>query len=174
MNWFAHLWREWTVESWRQIAATPAKPEPQRWDDSRVNAAWLGYSTVLITFFGVRILTDHVLFPRIGVRLLNLTIGPKRLTKPALEWNELPAIDLVLLSHAHFDHFDTRTLHRFSKGIAVITALRTRDLLRWTRFREVTELGWGEERRVIVAPNESVTVKAIPVNHWGARILRDT
>ncbi len=172
MNWLAHLWREWTVESWRSIAPAFATPEPSRWDDSRLTAAWLGHATVLINFFGVTILTDPVLFPRCGIRLPQLTIGPKRLTKPALEWNALPPIDLVLLSHAHFDHFDMRTLHRFSKETAVITAPRTRDLLRWTSFLDVTELRWGEEREII-GPNGSITVKAIRVNHWGARTLRD-
>ena len=161
MNWLAHLCREWTVASWRGIAPASAKPEPQLWDDSRLTAAWLGHSTVLINFFGVTILTDPVLFPRIGIRLPLLTIGPKRLTKPALEWNELPPIDLVLLSHAHFDHFDMRTLHclsrrsqakaDFDSSTAVITAPRTSDLLRWMRFRDVTELHWGEERKVVSA-----------------------
>jgi L-ascorbate metabolism protein UlaG (beta-lactamase superfamily) len=183
MNWLGHLCREWTFASWRGIASASTKPEPQRWDDSRVTAAWLGHATVLINFFGVAILTDPVLFPRIGIRLPWFTIGPKRLTRPALEWNELPPIDLILLSHAHFDHFDTRTLHSLSRhnqakadfdnSTAVITAPRTSDLLRWMRFRAVTELHWGEERKVIL-PNESVTVKAIRVNHWGARMLRDT
>ena len=183
MNWIAHLCREWTVESWRSIAPASAKPEPQHWDRSRLTAAWLGHSTVLINFFGVTILTDPVLFPRCGIRLPHLTIGPKRLTRPALEWNELPPIDLILLSHAHFDHFDMRTLHclsrrsqakaDFDNSTAVITAPRTCDLLRWTRFRDVTELPWGEERKIAL-PNESVTVKAIRVNHWGARMLRDT
>jgi L-ascorbate metabolism protein UlaG (beta-lactamase superfamily) len=183
MNWLAHLCREWTVASWREIAPAFAKPLPNEWDNSRVTAAWLGHATVLINFFGAIILTDPVLFPRIGIRFTLLTIGPKRLTKPALESNELPPIDLVLLSHAHFDHIDTRTLHSlsrrcqakadFERSTAVITAPRTRDLLRWMRFRDVTELHWGEERKM-VSPNESVTVKAIRVNHWGARMLRDT
>ncbi len=172
MNWLAHLWRECSVESWRSIAPAFAAPEPLHWDDSRLTAAWLGHSTVLINFFGVTILTDPVLFPRIGIRLGNLTIGPKRLTKPALEWNALPPIDLILLSHAHFDHFDMRTLHCFSNRTAVITAPRTHDLLRWTRLRDVTELHWGEEKKIAL-PNESLSVRAVRVNHWGARMLRD-
>ncbi len=172
MNWLAHLCREWTVESWRSITPALATPEPLRWDDSRLTAAWLGHATVLINFFGVTILTDPVLFSRSGIRLPRLTIGPKRLTKSALEWNALPPIDLILLSHAHFDHFDMRTLHCFSERTKVITARRTRDLLRWTRFRDITELHWGEEGK-IESPNKSVTVKAIRVNHWGARMLRD-
>jgi L-ascorbate metabolism protein UlaG (beta-lactamase superfamily) len=109
----------------------------------RLTLAWLGHSTVLINFFGINVLTDPALFPRIGIRLPGFTIGPKRLTAPALEITELPRIDLVLLSHAHFDHFDLRTLHQLGSSAAVITAPRTSDLLRRTRFREITELRWG-------------------------------
>jgi L-ascorbate metabolism protein UlaG (beta-lactamase superfamily) len=90
------------------------------------------------------ILTDPVLFPRIGLRLPGLTLGPKRLTAPALTVRDLPKIDIVLLSHAHFDHFDMRTLHRFDHSATVITAGRTSDLLHWTRFRDVSELRWKE------------------------------
>ena len=153
------------IGSWRSIAPAFAAPVPLHWNDSRLTAAWLGHSTVLINFFGATILTDPVLFPRIGIRLGNLTIGPKRLTKPALKWNELPPIDLIRLSHAHFDHFDMRTLHCFSNRTAVITALRTRDLLRWTRLRDVTELHWDEEKKIAL-PNGPLSVRAVRVNHW--------
>ena len=84
---------------------------------SKSTAAWLGHSTVLINFFGINILTDPVLFPRIGIRIPFLfTIGPKRLTEPALRVDELPRIDFILLSHAHFDHIDWRTLNHLSRG----------------------------------------------------------
>src|SRR5947199_9362653 len=129
-RWLGHLFREWTLESRRPIAPAFAKPEPLKWSDAQVTLAWLGHATVLINFFGIKILTDPVLFPRIGIRLPGFTIGPKRLTAPALEFHELPKIDIVLLSHAHFDHFDLRTLSRFNKDTRVITAPRTRDLLR--------------------------------------------
>ena len=65
---------------------------------------------------------DPVLFPRIGIRLPGLTLGPKRLIAPALTIRDLPKIDIVLLSYAHFDHFDMRTLHRFDRSTTVITA----------------------------------------------------
>jgi len=137
-----------------------------------MTAAWLGHATVLINFFGVKILTDPVLFPRIGIRLLGFTIGPKRLTAPALTFDELPKINIILLSHAHFDHIDTRTLHRFDASTKVITAPGTRDLLRWTRLRDITELHWGEKKSV-TTPTGRVEVVAFRVKHWGARRQRD-
>ncbi len=135
--------------------------------------AWLGHATVLINFFGIKILTDPVLFPRIGIRLPGLTLGPKRLTAPALTVRDLPKIDIVLLSHAHFDHFDMRTLHRFHRSTTVITAQRTSDLLRLTRFRDVSELGWKERKSVTTFAGK-IDIVAFRVKHWGARTRRDT
>jgi len=172
-RWLGHLFREWTIESWRPIAPAFAKPTPATWSNAQVTLAWLGHATVLINFFGIKILTDPALFPRIGIRLPGFTIGPKRLTAPALKVDELPAIDLILLSHAHFDHFDLRTLFRFDENTSVITARATSDLLRRTRFREVTQLDWGEAKSVGTASGE-IDVIALRVNHWGARKQRDT
>jgi len=128
---------------------------------------------VLINFFGATILTDPVLFSRIGIRLPGFTIGPKRLTAPALEFHELPQIDLILLSHAHFDHLDLRTLRCFNEATRVITARATSDLLRRTRFREITELDWGESKILTTAAG-NIEVTAFQVEHWGARTQRDT
>ena len=172
-NWIAHLWREWAIESRRPIAPAFAKPNPAQWNDARVTAAWLGHATVLINFFGIKILTDPALFSRIGIRLPGFTIGPKRLTAPALTIRELPKIDIILLSHAHFDHIDVRTLHRFDHSTKVITAPRTRDLLRWTRLRDITELRW-EEQKSMMTPTGRIDIVAFRVKHWGARMQRDT
>src|SRR5204863_2044673 len=142
-RWLGHLFREWTIESWRPMASAFAKPAPAMWSDAQVTLAWLGHATVLINFFGIKILTDPALFPRVGIRLPGFTIGPKRLTAPALQFHKLPRIDIVLLSHAHFDHFDLRTLQRFNASTKIITAPNTRDLLKGTRFSHITEIDWG-------------------------------
>ena len=175
-RWLLHLWREWTTESWRPIAPAFAKPEPAEWNDTQVTAAWIGHATVLINFFGIKILTDPVLFPRIGIRLPGFTIGPKRLTAPGLQFHELPRIDLILLSHAHFDHFDLRTLHRFDERTSVITALNTADLLKWTRLRDITELRWDETKVLDIGQQKkgNIAISAFQVRHWGARTQRDT
>src|SRR2546421_7774892 len=139
-NWLAHLWRDGTVESRGPIAPASDKPRPEIWSDKDLTAAWLGHSTVLINFFGCWIITDPVLFSRIGIRLPFLTIGPKRLTAPAVTFAELPPIDLVILSHAHFDHIDRPTLKLFAKSARAITAQGTRDLLHGTKICEESEL----------------------------------
>jgi L-ascorbate metabolism protein UlaG (beta-lactamase superfamily) len=172
-RWLGHLFREWTIESWRPIAPAFAKPNPANWSNTQVTLAWIGHATVVINFFGIKILTDPVFFPRIGIRLPGFTIGPKRLIAPALQFHELPNIDLILLSHAHFDHLDLRTLRCFGESTTVITARATSDLFRHTRFRDVTELDWGEAKTFKTTAGK-VNIAALPVNHWGARKRRDT
>lgn len=174
-RWLGHLWREWAIESWHPITPPFTKPETLKWNDGQVTTAWIGHATVLINFFGINILTDPVLFPRVGIRLPGFTIGPKRLTAPALQFHELPRIDLILLSHAHFDHFDLRTLHRFDENTRVITAPKTADLLRWTRFRDITELRWGETKVLNIDKQMKgdIAINAFQVRHWGARKQHD-
>ncbi len=168
----SHLWQECIGRNPPPIPAA-ARPDPAAWSAGRITAAWLGHATVLINFLGITVLTDPVLFPEIGIRLPGITLGPKRLTAPALAVRELPRIDLVLLSHAHFDHLDLRTLSRLNRSATVITALRTADLLRGQRFREVSELSWNETKQ-LAAQAGAVQVSAIRVRHWGARKRRDT
>jgi L-ascorbate metabolism protein UlaG (beta-lactamase superfamily) len=173
LRWSAYLWREAIRESWRRVAPAFAKPDPASWSDANLTAAWLGHSTVLINFFGITILTDPVLFPRIGIRLPFLfTIGPKRLTAPALTVDQLPKVDLVLLSHAHFDHIDWRTLRQFDRSTKVVTAPQTRDLLKGTRLLDITEIDWGE-RRSLETSMGKIAVIAFRVKHWGARMQHD-
>jgi L-ascorbate metabolism protein UlaG (beta-lactamase superfamily) len=172
-RWLGHLFREWTIESWRPMAPAFARPEPSKWSDTQVTLAWLGHSTVLINLFGVTILTDPVFFPRVGIRLPGITVGPKRLTAPALQFHDLPQIDVILLSHAHFDHLDLRTLRCFDETTRVITARATSDLLKRTRFCDVTELNWTERKTLGISASE-IQITAFPVKHWGARTQRDT
>jgi len=172
-RWASHLWREAILKNWQPIKPAFAKPNPAEWRDTQITAAWLGHATVLINFFGVKILTDPVLFPRIGIRIPFLfTIGPKRLTAPALMVNQLPKIDIILLSHAHFDHIDWRTLRKFGPSTKVITARNTCDLLNWTRLRDITELGWGEDQSFETRVGR-ISITAVPVRHWGARMQHD-
>ncbi len=144
-------------------------PEPQRWPDRGLFAAWLGHSTVLLKVDGFTILTDPVFSDRVGLRLGPVMLGVKRLLAPALEPRDLPKIDLVLLSHAHMDHWDLPSLGALeSRDTEVINARRTSDLLQVSRWRRVTELGWGKTERVGAA-----SVRAFEINHWGARMQTD-
>src|SRR5512142_2377329 len=104
------VWHHHVQEMRRAVARPAHRPDPASWPDTGIHAAWLGHSTVLMKIDGFSILTDPVLYSRVGLGFGPVTFGLKRLVAPALRPLQLPAIDLVLLSHAHMDHCDTRTL----------------------------------------------------------------
>jgi L-ascorbate metabolism protein UlaG (beta-lactamase superfamily) len=167
------FFRGFISELGRPIRRPQHRPEPDRWVSNALTASWLGHSTVLIHFYGVTILTDPVLYSRIGANLKIGTVGPKRLVSPPLTPEELPHIDLVMLSHAHMDHFDLPTLSHFSSSTRVVTSRGTSDLLRRTRLKKnITELGWGD-KKCISTKHGKVNVEAFEVNHWGARWKHD-
>jgi L-ascorbate metabolism protein UlaG (beta-lactamase superfamily) len=156
-----------------KVPPAPHRPDPQGWSDNAITLAWLGHATVLINFYGVRILTDPVLFPRIGIDAWLMSIGPMRLTSCALPPSQLPEIDLVLVSHAHFDHLDTPSLGAIRGKPAAVMASATSDLLPRKCYSSVQELSWNESARVDT-PRGDLEVRAIEVKHWGARLGRDT
>lgn len=137
----------------------------------RLSAAWVGHATVLLRIGGKTILTDPVFSNRIGVTLGGVTVGLGRLLPPAAEVEHLPRIDVVLLSHAHFDHLDKPSLRRLATGPArgalVITADRTRALIP-DGFGEVVQLSWGRQVRI-----DELRVHALRPRHWGARTAID-
>ncbi|HHY85059.1 MAG TPA: hypothetical protein GYA07_05930 [Verrucomicrobia bacterium] len=163
----ARLLRGFIDERRRDVLAPKARPRPALWEPTRLSAAWLGHATVLINFQGVTILTDPALFNRIGADTLCGTIGPKRLIEPALTVDQLPPIDLVLLSHAHMDHLDPATLRRLPGRPQVVTARDMTDLIPANLPRPF-ELGWGETACVATAHGD-LEIEAFEVNHWGSR-----
>jgi L-ascorbate metabolism protein UlaG (beta-lactamase superfamily) len=163
-------WKRLRADGRRRVLPAPERPNPGRWHDRGLYAAWLGHSTVLLQIDGMTVLTDPVLGRRVGIRVGPMTVGLKRIVEPALRLGELPKIDVIVLSHAHMDHFDIRSLRRLeSRGTTVVTASKTSDLLRVERYGRVEELAWGTRARI--GPLE---IGAFPVNHWGARLHRDT
>src|SRR5215831_20928022 len=146
------------------VQPAPTRPDPHLWDDNAVTLAWLGHATVLINFYGVRVLTDPVLFPRIGIDAWITTVGPSRLTACALTPAQLPDIDLVLVSHAHFDHLDTASLASVPGRPAAVTAWETSDLLPRKRYASVRELCLGDSAYVNT-PRGEIEVTAIEVKH---------
>jgi L-ascorbate metabolism protein UlaG (beta-lactamase superfamily) len=163
------FWQQFRRDLGRPVLPPPQIPDPSKWPDRGLFAAWLGHSSVLLKLDGYTILTDPVLFHRVGLDFRLFTIGLKRLIGPALDARGLPKIDLVLLSHAHMDHLDIPSLRTLeSRGTQVITASSTSDLLRAHKWRAVRELRWGDRVRAGEAE-----VHAFEVNHWGARMRTD-
>jgi len=158
------------LDDW-QTAAPPApvKPDLGDWQSRKLSALWIGHATVLLRIGGLTVLTDPVFTPTIGLGLMLITMGPRRQIAPALRIKELPPIDVILISHAHFDHLDRRTLAALPKSPMVITAAHTRDLIHDLGYRRISELAWDK-----CADYRGVKFTALPVAHWGARTFVDS
>ena len=125
------------------------KPNPANWKSNELNIAWIGHATVLINLYGKIILTDPVLFEQVGIPVFNYKIGPQRAVLPALDINEIPKPDVILISHAHMDHMDYQTLEAITKKypnqIDCITAANTKDVIEDLSWKSLTEIDWNKE-----------------------------
>lgn len=164
----ARWFRTIVADTRRPILPAPARPQLNKWSDNAITISWIGHATVLINFFGVRILTDPAFGRRVGLSLGLGTAGPKRFIAPALKLNELPAIDVVLLSHAHMDHMDLPTLSRLARHAQFVTADITRDIVAAAGAKQISELRWGQTTDLKIKGSD-LQITALEVKHWGQR-----
>ena len=126
--------------------------------------AWIGHATFLIKLGNTTIITDPLFSKNTGP----LIFGPKRYVDPAIKLNEIPEIDLFLLTHNHYDHQDMSTIRNFPyKEAKVIVPLKLSKYFK--NFKDVNELDWYEEIQV----NDSLKITLLPAVHWSKRGLFD-
>ena len=141
-----------------------------RKSNSGLRATWLGHSTVLIEIEGVRILTDPVWGPRASPTRL---AGPKRFQPVPVGLRELPPLDLVLVSHDHYDHLDYSTIRELARShVPFVTSLGVGAHLEAFGIapERITELDWWESHNL---PGAELTVTAAPSQHFSGRGLKD-
>jgi N-acyl-phosphatidylethanolamine-hydrolysing phospholipase D len=129
---------------------------------------WIGHSTLLIEMDGVRFLTDPIWSKRASPIPW---LGPARLVEPGIAFDDLPAIDFVLISHNHYDHLDLPTLERLAErdpNVTFYVPLGNADLLRSRGIARVEELDWTE--RAIFS---GVEIHCLPAQHWSKRSMTD-
>jgi L-ascorbate metabolism protein UlaG (beta-lactamase superfamily) len=144
----------------------PTKPPPDV-QGSGLRVTLINHSTLLLQQSGLHILTDPIWSERASPLAW---IGPRRRRNPGVLWEDLPRIDIVLLSHNHYDHLDLPTLRRLAgrgQSQFVVPAGVAR-LLRSQGIGPVHELDWGESLRCGPA-----TVRSVPAIHFSARGLFD-
>jgi L-ascorbate metabolism protein UlaG (beta-lactamase superfamily) len=143
-------------------------PDPNEWKNDEINISWIGHSTILMNLFGTIIVTDPVLFEKIGFDFFGITIGQSRYSEPALEISKFPCPDFILLSHAHFDHMDCKTLSKFTDlypgKINCITAYNTSDVISNLDWKTLKVMDWNGEYFL-----NNVKFSAIEVKHFGWR-----
>lgn len=129
---------------------------------------WIGHATVLVEMDGVRFLTDPIWSDRASPVSF---AGPPRLTSVGLDFDALPRVDFVVISHSHFDHLDLPTLERLAARDPLtwfVVPLGNGALLRESDISRVIELDWTETTRI-----GDVEIHCLPAKHWSKRSLRD-
>jgi L-ascorbate metabolism protein UlaG (beta-lactamase superfamily) len=138
--------------------------------ESGLRITWFGHSSSLVELDGVRILIDPVWDERAAP---TKWAGPKRFFPPPLALEDLPPIDVVIISHDHFDHLGAGTVQRLSRMVSLqktkwITALGVGAILAslGVARAQLTELNWTEQVKA-----GAVTITALPARHFSGRSL---
>jgi N-acyl-phosphatidylethanolamine-hydrolysing phospholipase D len=129
---------------------------------------WIGHSTVLVQIGGLNVLTDPVWANRASPFSF---IGPRRRLAPAVSIEALPPIDVVVISHNHYDHLDRSTVRRLAglfPNAEWVTPNGVASLVASAGARNVTELTWWEDRNV-----KNIAVTCVPAQHSSGRFVRD-
>lgn len=159
----------WLVAE-RRVAALPsghADLERLRGNSAVPTVAWIGHATVLVQLDGLTILTDPTWSNVVGP--FNL-IGVHRYTPPGIRFEDLPRVDVVLISHDHYDHLDVATVKRLAASFDphFIVPMGLKSWFVERGITNVTELNWGES-----TAEGGVTFVCTPAQHGGGRTLAD-
>jgi L-ascorbate metabolism protein UlaG (beta-lactamase superfamily) len=147
------------------VAVQPSKTVP-RVEGEAMRVTWVGHATVLVQADGLNILTDPVWSDRAGP----FGFGPRRVAAPGIRFEDLPKIDLVLVSHNHYDHMDLTTLRRlWQRDRPIIVTSLGNDSVIGQAGIAATALDWGQGRAI--RPNVRVTVTRS--HHWDSRWFSD-
>ena len=132
---------------------------------------WVGHATFLIQIAGLNILTD----PHFTERASPFNFaGPSRTTPVGLKIEDLPKIDLIIISHNHYDHLDKQTIQQLIKKQEdnqplILVPLKLKKLLEKFGAKNVQELGWWDNTIL-----KNVKIHSVPVQHWSKRSFTDT
>ncbi len=159
----------WTRQPghWTFIDAPPGSPPPTRVGPGQMRVTFVNHATMLLQMDGLNILTDPIWSERASPFAW---IGPRRMRPPGIRFRDLPPIDIVVISHNHYDHLDLPTLQRLARAHhpRFIVGLGNRALLTAAGIDRVTEIDWWQA--VMAGP---LTITSVPAQHFSARGLCD-
>ena len=165
---------QWQLD--RMRGKSPKKPKAYRFDmaendgkclrDNRADftVTWIGHSTLLLQMQGMNILTDPMWSERcspVGFA------GPKRYVDPGIKFEDLPGIDIVLISHDHYDHLDKPTIRRLDDKPFYLVPLGVGAFLQQQGIRRFKELDWGDKTTI-----DEIDFYCTPAQHFSGRALK--
>ncbi len=171
---FRELMR-WQFGGGRSIwPKTVRSPFPQAKPDSRVGGdtlriTMIGHASLLIQVCGLNILTDPVWSQRTSPFSF---IGPRRVVAPGIAFKDLPPIDIVIVTHNHYDHLDLATLKRLHEEHSphIVTPLGNDTIIhRALPEAKISDMDWGDQTSFW----DDITIDCEPCHHWSARTSRD-
>ena len=164
LEWLTHrektAWPKW-------IGTARGAPPPERLAAAELRVTFVNHATVLLQIGELNVITDPIWSDRASPVQF---AGPRRHRAPGIRFEDLPPIDVVLLSHNHYDHLDTRTLRRLRRRDAptIYCPLGVAARLRRLGFHSIVELDWWQHQ-----PFREVVIHCVPAQHFSARGLFD-
>lgn len=148
----------------RNMAISPGPPPPRRVGERALRLTFVNHASVLIQADGLNVLTDPIFSERAGPLSW---AGPKRYRPPGIAFADLPPIDVVVISHNHYDHLDLPSLQRLQAAFDPLFVVPAGDdvLLRDQGIERVAALDWWQS---LVLPS-GCALTAVPVRHWSGR-----
>jgi L-ascorbate metabolism protein UlaG (beta-lactamase superfamily) len=163
---------QWMIKrergKWHIQMDTPYGQKPISSIHDGIHITFVNHSTFLIQTGGINILTDPVWSERTSPFSW---AGPKRMRPPGIRFEDLPNIDLVLLSHNHYDHLDVITMKRLfdMHNPRIITPLGVKAFLESLKINGSVELDWWQK----ITVNETIEIQAVPAQHFSGRGMYD-
>lgn len=150
---------------WHEVSdARPGEPPPRRVERGVLRVTFVNHATTLLQLDGVNFLCDPIWSERAAPFSF---VGPKRVRPPGLKFEDLPPIDVVLVSHNHYDHLDLATLTRLAHAfpdVRFVVGLGNAPLLAGAGLKNVEEVDWWQTSRVA-----GVDIISVPMQHVSNR-----
>lgn len=145
-----------------------------RVEGSKIVATFINHSTVLLQTEGLNIITDPIWAERASPFSF---IGPKRYQNPGVLFSDLPHIDIILLSHNHYDHMDIATLKHIQSKFSpqIFVPLGVADYLARKGVTGAVELDWWDEKTFVIpsVASSTISIASVPSQHFAARAISD-
>jgi L-ascorbate metabolism protein UlaG (beta-lactamase superfamily) len=134
----------------------------------QMGVTFIGHASFFLQLGGASVVVDPIFTPWLFIL--------KRLRRPGVRLQDLPPLDAVLVTHAHFDHLHRPSLRALARATrrkcghapALIVPVRCADLVSGLGYEKIIELDWWEEMRL-----GELSITATPAKHWGARVIHD-